>query len=331
MIMNVVVAGLMVLASDPGGGSGSQDVQVQSSQDGRTSRLSLKNSQIVISGNGAGGKSDGYRLKRPCWYEPAQDAEGMMKFQQQTTRVDPYEPKSRSETLEPFKEKLGKEGRWWTIAHDSSDPKGLSCQMSMDTYVFVPPNTTPPGGITLAELADIARAALTVPEPKIKLNPDVRSYVNLPTWVWLDNAGETTRSVTATLPGVMSATVVATLSDLTIESGTSDDRAEVKGSGAAPAKAGSAPAGAGPASAKAGGGCGPTGTPYAKGGTFTCGVTYRRASADQPRDVYTLTVTSVWNVAVQDNVVPVAYDPIQASATRDVEVGEVQTTVRGSG
>ena len=76
-------------------------------------------------------------------------------------------------------------------------------------------------------------------------------------------------------------------------------------------------------------GCGPTGKPYAKGARrFTCGVTLRRASVDQPREVYELTVTSVWPVAVQDDVVPFAYDPIQAQVTRDVPVGEVQSTVK---
>ncbi len=309
MIMKVVVAGLMLLASaDPGGGGGGGGgVDVRTSQGKNYRAVELTNSRIVLSGNGRGGKSDGYRLKRPCWYEPAQNAEEMMDFQRWVTRVDRYEPKTRSETLKKFQEKLGEKGRWWTIAHDSSDPNGLSCQLAMDSYVFVPPNTTPPGGITLQELIDIARAALTVPEPKIKLSPDARSYVNLPTWVWLDGVGETTRSVTATLPGVMSATVTAVLKNIEIDSGTEEDRAEVKEE------------------------CGPTGKPYAKGGEFTCGVTYLRASADQPRDVYTLTVTSVWEVGVQADVVPFAYDPIQVGATRDVEVGEVQSTVRGSG
>ncbi|ACZ84313.1 hypothetical protein Aros01_02006 [Streptosporangium roseum] len=306
MIMNVVVAGLMLFSSaDPGGGGG--DVEVRTSQEKNSVGVTLKNSRIVLSGNGRGGKSDGYRLKRPCWYEPAQNAEEMLDFQRWVTRVDLYDPKTRAENLKKFQEKLGEEGRWWTIAHNSSDPNGLSCQLATDSYVFVPPNTTPPGGITLQELIDIARAALTVPEPKVMLNPDARSYVNLPTWVWLDGVGETTRSVTATLPGVMSATVTADLKNIEIDPGTKEDRAEVKEE------------------------CGPTGRPYAKGGEFTCGVRYLRASADQPRDVYTLTVTSVWEVGVQAAVVPFAYDPIQVSATRDVEVGEVQSTVRGSG
>ncbi|MEU4829682.1 hypothetical protein [Streptosporangium sp. NPDC023615] len=315
MIVNMVVAGSLLLAPatapDPGGAGGgdSPGVRVEADQKGRTSGITLKNSQIIVSGNGRGGKSDGYRLKRPCWYEPAQNAEDMLKYQQSVNpRPDPEAPQTRQKALEPFAEKLGEEGRWWVVAHDSSDPDGVGCQLAMDTYVFVPPGTTPPNGITLAELADIARAALTVPEPRIELSPDAKSYVNLPTWVWLGDVGETTRSVTATLPGVMSVTVAANLTDIKIKSGTTEERATVET-----------------------GGCGTSGTPYTKGAKFTCGVTYLRASIDQPRGVYELTVDSAWEVEVVDDVVDVAYDPIEASATRDVPVGEVQSTVRKTG
>lgn len=307
MIMNMVVAGLLLLNPNPNPGGGGGGVEVHGSQKGNTAEINLKNSQIVLSGNGRGGKSNGYRLKRPCWYEPGRNASEMLDFQQRSTRPEPGAPVSRPDILKPFAEKLGEEGRWWTVAHDSSDPNGVSCQMALDTYVFVPPGTTPPAGITMAELVDIARAALTVPEPKIELNPDARSYVNLPTWVWLSGVGETTRSVTATLPGVMSATVTATLEDVQIDAGTTADRAEVKEE------------------------CGPGGKPYAEGAAFTCGVRYLRASVDQPRDVYTMTVTSVWPIEVQDAVVPFAYDPVEVGVTRDVPVGEVQSTVRKAG
>ncbi|MEU4404524.1 hypothetical protein AB0F88_08365 [Streptosporangium sp. NPDC023963] len=311
MIMNMVVAGLLLLAPNPGGGGGGSDVQVRGGQDGNTARISLKNSQIIISGNGRGGRSDGYRLKRPCWYEPAQNASDMLDFQQRSTRVDPGAPQTRHEALEPFVEKLGEEGRWWTVAHDASDPNGVSCQMAMDTYVFVPPGTTPPAGITMAELVDIARAALTVPEPKVEINPDAKSYVNLPTWVWLGDVGETTRSVTATLPGIMSATVTANLGNIEIDSGTTGERADVVETG-----------------------CGVSGKPYAKGEKFTCGVNYRRASIDQPRGVYVLEVTSVWDIGVEGvggDVAPFVYEPVQVGATRDIPVGEVQSTVRKTG
>lgn len=126
--------------------------------------------------------------------------------------------------------------------------------------------------------------------------------------MWLDGAQTAPRSVTATLPGVMSATVTATPSGLKIDPGTSGDRAEVRED------------------------CGPTGHPYARGREFTCGVRYLRASADQPRKVYPLTVTSVWNVTgsgTGGDATSLDYAPIEVSATRDVPVGEVQSIVRG--
>ncbi|MFF0307443.1 hypothetical protein ACFYSC_08440 [Streptosporangium sp. NPDC004379] len=312
MIVNVAVAGLLLLAPGPqpdGGGGGG----VRTSQSGNTSRIELYNSQIRLSGSGLGAKSDGYQVKRHCWYEPGNNAEDEMKFRndRQNSAERTWGETPDDGYLDKYKDKVGQEGRWWHVAHDGTDA-GVSCFGGMEPEIWVPPNTTPPNAITMQELLDIARAALTVPEPKIKLNPDVKSYVNLPTWVWLDDVGQTTRSVTATIPGYMSATVTANLHDMTIKSGTTEDRARVMTD------------------------CGPTGKPYTKGGTFTCGVQYLHASVDQPREVYELTVTSVWEVTAQGQggVAPFAYDPydpIQVGATRDVEVGEVQSTVTGTG
>ncbi len=315
MIGKLIVAGLLLFApSNPGGGRGDGSQEARSFQGGKngtTVGVILKDSQIVLTGTGLSGKSDGYRVKRPCWYEPGKNAADMLKEQQESkpSWIPATEWRRHLDSLKQFEDKVGKEGRWWTRGYNSADPNALSCLAGLEPYVFVPPNTTPEGGITAEELAQIARAALTVPEPKIRLSPDAKSYVNLPTWVWLDATGQDTRSVTATLPGVMSATVTATRQSIKIDPGTSKDRYSLAQD------------------------CGPTGTPYSKGKTFNCGVTYLRASIDQPRDVYELTVTSVWNVQGQGQgqaaqaVFP--YDPIQVGATRDVPVGEVQSTVRG--
>ncbi|MFC4057965.1 hypothetical protein ACFOWE_06645 [Planomonospora corallina] len=302
MIIEAVVAGTLLLDPVPSG---------EGFQEGRTAGVRLQNSQIVVTGTGLrGGRGDGYRIKRPCWYEPGKDASGMLRTQEDLRawwfRLTPGATEEKfQEFLEQFKDKVGQEGRWWTPAYNAADPGGNACWNGLEPFVWVPPGTTPPAGITLAELVEIARAALTVPEPRVELNPDAKSYVNLPTWVWLGGAGETTRSVTATIPGFMSATVTATLDGLEIDPGTTADRAEVREE------------------------CGPRGRPYAKGAEFTCGVRYLRASADQPRKVYELTVTSVWQVEVEDDVVPFAYDPVEVGATRDVPVGEVQSVVRG--
>ncbi|MDF5751259.1 hypothetical protein [Spongiactinospora sp. TRM90649] len=283
----------------------------ESFQNDRTVGVKLWNSQIVLRGDGLNGKrGDGYRLKRPCWYEPGPDGKDMLQQQEQ---IRPYwfqahpdgTEEEFQEFLKQFKDQEGKKGRWWVPSYNEKDPNGLSCWGALDPFVWAPEGETPPNGITAQELADIARAALTVPEPKIMLNPNEKSYVNLGTWVWL-GVDDPSRSVTAELPGVMSATVTATLDEMEIDPGTTDtQRYDLKSE------------------------CGPTGHPYVKGGKLQCGVIYRRASVDLPRKVYELSVTTTWQVDVETDggPIPVAYQPIAIEVTRDVPVGEVQSTV----
>jgi enoyl reductase len=308
VLLPVVVAGSLLFAGGAAPPTAPpRGVESEGFQDGNTRKLVLRHSKIRITGDGAkGGKSDGYELKSPCWYEPGLDAEKMLEFMSDAranaSRIQRDE-EGFNAFIKQFKDKVGQPGLWWTPAYDAGDPKGAACWAGLELFVFVPPDTTPPSGITFQELAEVARAALTVPEGTIKLNPDAKSYVNLPTFVWLEDIGQPRRTVTATLPGVMSATVVATLSDIRIKAGT--DRAEVVEKG-----------------------CGPSGKPYTKGAEFSCGVRYERASIDQPRKVYELTVTSVWPVEVTGGAQNVQFDPVQAEVTRDVPVGEVQSNVK---
>ncbi|GII82658.1 hypothetical protein Ssi03_06480 [Sphaerisporangium siamense] len=305
MLTALAVLGMSTPAAgfdDPGGPRG------EGFQDGPTSGVILRNSKIVVSGDGLGGRADGYRVPRPCWYEPGDSADKMLEKQEDVREywfhLNPTgTERDFDEFLKQYKDKVGENGRWWTPAYNAADPNGLACWSGLQGAVWVPEGGTPPGGITLAELYQLARAALTVPEPKINLSPDVKSYVNLPTWVWLTGIGAPARSVTAELPGVMSATVTARLTRLEIAPGTSGSRAEVKED------------------------CGPTGRPYVSGGTFTCGVRYLHASVDQPRGAYTLTVTTEWTVTGQG--VGFAFAPVRVTASRDVPVGEVQSIVRG--
>ncbi|WP_239089629.1 hypothetical protein [Sphaerimonospora thailandensis] len=287
-----------------------QQTQVKGFQEGDTAGVTLKNSSIVLSGNGLGGKSDGYRMPRPCWREPMMTAEEMHRLRvterRQNSSLPAGERGTSNEDVQESAGKLNEKGMWWGAAANWSDPGAEACYAGLAEPVWVPEGTTPPGGITFEQLLQIARAALTVPEPKIKLSPDVKSYVNLETWVWLEGGQATPRSVTATLPGVMSATVTATPQALEIKSGTTDDRAKI------------------------GKDCGTTGHPYKKGEEFRCGVQYLRASIDQPRKAYTLTVTAVWNVTgsgTGGNAAALNYAPIRMSASRDVPVDEVQTIV----
>ncbi|MET7329193.1 hypothetical protein [Nonomuraea sp. NPDC005650] len=307
--MKSLLAVLLAVPLSLGPTPGPRDVDVNGSQSGRTTSLSLEASSIKISGDGAkGGSGDGYRIPRPCWYEPSLNAEEMFRLHTEgagPARRAGIDEGSFRAFVQQFKDKLGKPGRWWVPAYNKADPNGAACWGGLDLFVFMPPNTTPPSGITIEQLAQIARAALTVPEPTVKLNPDARSFVNLPTFVWLENVGQPRRTVTAAIPGVMSVTLVATLQDIKIDPGTSKDRAEVHEEG-----------------------CGASGKPYVKGAQFTCGVRYLRSAIDQPREKYTLTVTTVWPVQVADNVVPFQFAPVQVGASRDVPVGEIQSNVK---
>ncbi|UBU14612.1 hypothetical protein [Nonomuraea gerenzanensis] len=295
------------LLLDPVPGPGENTTQ-EKEQTGNTVGWRGKHTSIRVSGD-VGGSGDGYRIPQPCWYEPGPTPEEMLRQRGEgrdaanRARID---EESHQAFIQQFKDKLGEDGRWWLPALNEADPNGVACWTNLEQFVFVPTGTTPPAGLTIEQLAQIARAALTVPEPAVKLNPDAKSYVNLPTFVWLEGVGEQRRTVTAELPGVMSVTLVATLDDIQIDPGTTPERAEVTESG-----------------------CGAAGKPYAKGAAFTCGVRYLRSSIDQPREQYTLTVTTVWPVDIQaqGGVVPFQFDPVELETTRDVPVGEIQSNV----
>lgn len=314
-VTSLVAGAVLAIGAPPAAADPDQGPRGEAFQHGNTAGVKLTNSNISLSGNGLGGKSDGYRMPQPCWYEPGLSAEDMRSLQVWQRKDAVQAGIDYSQEIRKYADKLGEKGRWWNISYNANDPAGQACASQREAAIWVPEGTTPAGGITLEQLMQVARAALTVPEPKIKLSPDVKSYVNLPTWVWLEGAEAEPRSVTATLPGVMSATVTATPARITIDPGTDDkDRAIVYQEG-----------------------CGTTGKPYEKGADKgdadpPCGVRYLHSSADQPNKAYNLTVTSVWNVVGNGNqggqVVPFQYDPIQVSATREVPVGEVQSIVK---
>ncbi|WP_207755919.1 hypothetical protein [Nonomuraea cypriaca] len=306
-LISVIAVALLLFGESPPPDPGDQATVTR---DGRnvTTEIALPGELNVFGDGVKRGRGDGYRIKSPCWHEPFMNAEDMLKFQTDprthAKRILADEESFLAHTQQ-FRDKKDQEGFWWTPNYDAADPEGSACYGELEQFVFVPPNTTPPSGITLEQLAEIARASMTVPEHTIKLNPDAKSFVNLPTWVWLEGIGEPRRTVTAEIPGFMSVTVVATLQSIKIDPGTTEERAETHQEG-----------------------CGVGGKPYTKGGTFACGVRYLRSSIDQPGEKYTLGVSTVWPVEVVDNVVPVEFPPVEVETTRDVEVGEIQSNVR---
>ncbi|PZG13824.1 hypothetical protein [Nonomuraea aridisoli] len=311
-LISAMTAGLLMFGNglhlDPTNPGGQSEATIR--QDDLNTTVELAATEwINISGDGAGsGKGDGYRVPRPCWYEPARSGEDMYRFMtdpRTNARRAAIDEESRLEFLKPFEEKRDADGFWWVPNYDQNHPDGAACWGDLELFVFVPTGTTPPSGITPEQLAHIARGSLTVPEHTVSLNPDAKSFVNLPTWVWAEGLGDTTRTVTATIPGFMSVTVTATLESITIDPGTTKDRAETNVSG-----------------------CGTTGKPYVRGGEFSCGVRYLRSSIDQPGSKYTLGVTSVWSTQATGDVAPFQLAPVEVEITRDVEVGEIQSNIR---
>jgi hypothetical protein len=135
------------------------------------------------------------------------------------------------------------------------------------------PDGQQPGAALLpspAELAQMARKQLRLPSPSIAANPAGDQLVNLPTWMWL-SGGWGPVSATASVPDV-SVTAVATPTSVTWAMG---DGSTVSCTGAGtPYKAGTDP----------------------KAPSPDCGHVYRRSSASQPGQAYSVTATVHWTV-----------------------------------
>lgn len=147
-------------------------------------------------------------------------------------------------------------GYWWERVTNLQ--VGGACGLPLLAWVT---NGAPPPlpAVPAVDLADYAYDHMTLPSPRLTLNPAVRSYVSLPTYVW-DTLPFTAAHVTATL-GNESATVNATAGNLALAAGGA--RATVYSNGCTPRGSRSVdpPANAGP------------------GTTPDCGVTFNAPSA----------------------------------------------------
>ncbi|RJL33558.1 hypothetical protein [Bailinhaonella thermotolerans] len=301
-------------ATQPPGGGGSQN--------GKDVTVWVHDSQVRFSGSGyKGGRGDGYRPPA-CWHEPGPDAREYLDQRKRFQKdwLDGATPEERAEwekRVEEWSGKLDEKGRWWMPAFNAADRASDACRESL-TAVWVPDGQAPPPtGITMETLARLARGAMTVPDPQIGLSPGGKSFVNLPTHVWLENmpASERRKSVTASIPG-MSATVVANLTKFKIDPGAPATRVRHTPECEAP------------------------GQPYTRGAEFTCGAQYLQASIDQPDKVYVLTVTTEWEVSGYGEGAPPGggdgpdrffdfsqLENVVVTASIDVPVHEVQSTV----
>jgi hypothetical protein len=190
-----------------------------------------------------------------------------------------------------------REGAWYF--YRCQDPQALGGTRVGTVFVPAGQPAVPP-----AVLAQQASRFVPAPAPAIQLNPPAGAdhLVNLESWLWVDPATWGQRSATASVPNE-SATVVATPLSVTWSMG---DGTTVT--------------------------CRGPGIPYnparpPDGQHTTCSHTYRRSSAGQPGQRYTVSATTTWalrwtaiGVVTTSGTLP----PLLRTSTTTVRVAEAQ-------
>jgi hypothetical protein len=173
------------------------------------------------------------------------------------------------------------DGVWWDWECDQTYFHGTTAEFLafVDQWsagrgpVFVPAGTPPPVVPVPPEVLEaIARQYLddTVRMPVVTFNPDTRTFVNLETWMWFDQAATEPVSVTASAGG-NSVTVTATPSAVAV---------------------GGLPPGSSSNTTCANGG-----TPYTPGATTTdCFLKFGQSSGGQSGGRWPFTVSMSWQV-----------------------------------
>jgi hypothetical protein len=161
---------------------------------------------------------------------------------------------------------------------------------------------SPPGQMLL--VAEAVKL-LKLPAPAIRLNPapPAAQLVFVPTWLWVDASSWSSRTATASVPG-LSVTATATPTTLSLSTG---DGATVQCQGA--------------------------GTPWQSGGdpmaeSPDCGHTYTRSSGS---GVFSVRATVTWNVSWAGGGATGAEPALTSTATADVKVAESPTVITGGG
>ncbi len=297
---------------------------------------------VHLSGNGyagtsgaSGGETVTVYVPSPCWWHVSIVLTGDYVYENYYLNWDDDlgMPTGHATVLGdmvyPPKEELaahrGEDGAWATkamtriLGTDAAQEcvDALTAANNGYDMVWVPAGEEPPAPpvpIPVEVLAEIAEENLTVPVPGVNVNPDARSYVNLPTWFWVEDGpsdadGFVTLEVTATA-GDNSATVTAEPNRLALQSDGGPTATCTPGQAHTPWSVG--------ASDDAG-----------------CTITHARSSAWMPGLAYTVTVTASYSASwsgVEDGT-PVAGEDLgmvtSPPAASSVPVAEVQTLVTG--
>lgn len=171
-------------------------------------------------------------------------------------------------------------------------------------WIQDPPPGFGAGGPSPARLADEAASRLPLRPAVIGMapTPGQMGVVGAPVWLWTQVSPQTWGpiSATASVPG-LSVTAVARATQLVWEMG---DGGSVR--------------------------CTSPGTPYLATYGYRaspdCGYTYRRSSAGQPGDAYTVTVTTTWRITWSGGGTSGVLTQTRATSLR-VQIGELQVLI----
>ena len=164
------------------------------------------------------------------------------------------------------------------------------------------PDSEAPG---LPALGRRAVSRLVLPQPALALSPPVGTpqLVRLPTWLWIQPAWWTSRSASASVPGL---TVTAVATPVRVHWTTGDGGKYLCDAGT-PYTAGGDPAGASP----------------------DCGHTFARPSRGQPGGTFPLSATVTWQVTWSGGGASGTLGPLFSTATVPVQVVESRSVNTG--
>jgi enoyl reductase len=303
MVVAMLAAGVTPALADPPSGSGG----------GNGSRFWVE-SLVRVRGPGhnSGGRPNVPADFNPprCWYQPEYTYDEMMEFADHVYFIWLHQGRDEEQaaiawyrqTLDQIKPHAGESGKiFWFLTDDGTDA-GSACYASTDPFwIYVGPQPPAAPGdkiIDPTDLAKIARANLTLPKPKITLNPPgQRSFVGLETWVGVDDPPPTFREAFVVGFPQLRARIDAVPSTVTIDVNGAD----------ATVHAGRTRCPAWHKGIRQGSGC---------------WVRFNRSSLGAP---YTITVTRRWTVTT--NVAGVVMPPGIVSAATTLVVDEIQSNV----
>ncbi|MEV5414485.1 hypothetical protein AB0K60_37330 [Thermopolyspora sp. NPDC052614] len=266
--------------------------------------------------NGSGYRRNGTpnvppNFKPPrCWYQPRYTQDEMYAWARRNFEAwhhqGPEDQRLAQEWYEKIRDEIGKHdgeaGKIWWFLSDDGTAEGAACYArTRPFYKYVgprPPIAKDDQIIDPVDLSYIARANLTLPKPRIRLNPPGgRSFVGLETWVEVTDPPLLT--VTASVRGVpgLSAQIEARPAKVIIKASGGDPDIQDKRNSCPAYRKGMSP----------------------KDG---CWVRFNRSSL-QGR--FTITVTRKWDVTT--NVEGVTFDEGRVDATTTVRIDEIQSTV----